>query len=153
MRISSKNESTHQENKYSFHIKRRVVLWKVTCRFEKVTCCFSSNDVSFYLLWNILVEEEKKGVRSASCDTCDSKKSKTLLGCARVYTRGKDTYSIFVFDTVLSELKDSSPLASCKANKTTKSCLFDVVLQTKFFRIAIAWSENFTFSSFFPSLV
>ena len=160
MRRSSKNESTHQENKHSFHIKRRVVLWKVTC-------CFTSNNVSFWksdvlflferrvvlLVVKHLGWRGKKGARSASCDTCDSKKSKTLVGCARVYTRGKDTYSIFVFDTVLSELKDGSPLASCKANKTTKSCLFDVVLQTKFFRIEIACSENFTFSSFFPSLV
>ena len=160
MRISSNNESTYQENKHSFHTKRRVVLWKVTC-------CFTSNNVSFWksdvlflfercvvlLVVKHLGWRGKKGGRSACCDTCDSKKSKTLLGCARVYTRGKDTYSIFVFDTVLSEQKEGSPLASCKATKTSKSCLFDIVLQTVFFRVEVIRSENFTFSSFFSSLV
>ena len=133
-----------------FYEKWRVVLLQTTCRFEKVTCCFSSNDVSFYLLWNILVEEEKKGARSASCDTCDSKKSKTLLGCARVYTRGKDTYSIFVFDTVLSELKDGSPLASCKANKTTKSCLLMSFCKLSFSELRLLAAKTSLFRHFFP---
>lgn len=121
MRISSKNESTHQENKHSFHIKRRVVLLQTTYCFEKVMCCFSSNDVSFTCCGTLGWWEKGEGWCDScdTCDTCDSKKSKTLLGCARVYTRGKDTYSIFVFDTVLSEPKGGSPLASCKANNTT----------------------------------
>ena len=135
-----------------FYEKWRVVLLQTTYCFEKVTCCFSSNDVSFTCCGTLGWWEKGEGWCD-SCDTCDSKKSKTLLGCARVYTRGKDTYSIFVFDTVLSEPKGGFPLASCKVNKTTKSCLFDVVLWTVFFRIDVACSENFTFSSFFPSLV
>ena len=136
-------------------------------RFFETSACLWGNDVSFWKS-DVLFLFERRVVllvvkhlgwrgkkRGAKCKLWHlwQQKSKTLVGCARVYTRGKDTYSIFVFDTVLSELKDGSPLASCKANKTTKSCLFDVVLQTMFFRIEIACSENFTFSSFFPSLV
>lgn len=139
MRRSSKNESTHQENKHSFHIKRRVVLWKVTCHFTSNNVSFWKSDVLFLferrvvlLVVKHLGWRGKKGARSASCDTCDSKKSKTLVGCARVYTRGKDTYSIFVFDTVLSDLKDGSPLASCKANKTTKSRFCDYFVNCAF---------------------
>lgn len=122
--------------------KQALISLQTTCRFEKVTCCFTSNDVSFWksdvlflferrvvlLVVKHLGWRGKKGGRSACCDTCDSKKRKTLVGCARVYTRGKDTYSIFVFDTVLSEPKEGSPLASCKATKTSKSRLYDVVL-------------------------
>ena len=159
MRISSKNESTHQENKHSFHIKRRVVLWKVTCRFTSNNVSFWKSDVLFLFERRVVLLvvkhlgwwEKRKG-RCDSCDTCDSKKSKTLLGCARVYTRGKDTYSIFVFDTVLSDPKAGSPLAFCKVNKTAKPC-FVAVLQTVFSRIEVDCSENFTFSSFVPSLV
>ena len=87
MRRSSKNESTHQENKHSFHIKWRVVLLQTTCRFEKVTCCFSSNDVSFYLLWNILVEDEKKGHEVQAVTLVIAKKVKPCRMRARIYAR------------------------------------------------------------------
>lgn len=159
MRISSNNESTYQENKHSFHTKRRVVLWKVTC-------CFTSNNVSFWksdvlflfercvvlLVVKHLGWRGKKGGRSACCDTCDSKKSKTLLGCARVYTRGKDTYSIFVFDTVLSEPKEGSPFASCKATKTSKSRLFMLFCKLCFSKLRLFAAKTSLFRHFFPLL-
>ena len=39
---------------------------------------------------------------------------------SRVRTPRKNTYSIWVFDIVLSDSNEGSPLASCKVSKTTK---------------------------------
>lgn len=117
--------------------KWRVVSFQTTCRF---TCCETS--------WL----KRKKGGRSACCDTCDSKKSKTLLGCARVYTRGKDTYSIFVFDTVWSEPKGGSPLASCKANKLPNLVFLMSFCKLCFSELRLLAAKTSLFRHFFPLL-
>ena len=156
MRISSKNESTHQENKHSFHIKRRVVLWKVTCRFTSNNVSFWKSDVLFLFEWRVVLLVvkhlgwwEKRRGRCDSCDTCDSKKSKTLLGCARVYTRGKATYSIFVFDTVLSDPKAGSPLAFCKVNKWPNLVLL-LFCKLRFPELKLIAAKTSLFRHLFP---
>ena len=111
----------------------------------------------FYEKWRVVftcceTSWLKRKKRGAKCKLWHlwQQKSKTLVGCARVYTRGKDTYSIFVFDTVLSELKDGSPLASCKANKTTKSCLLMSFCKLSFSELRLLAAKTSLFRHFFP---
>ena len=59
-----------------------------------MTCCFSSNNVSFTCCETSWLKP-KKGGRSASCDTCDSKKSKILWN-ARAYIREGKTPTQFL---------------------------------------------------------
>ena len=77
------------KNDVSFDAKRRVVLLKTTCR----------------LLVNVGTEEvmvrkcEKKsntrGRRKGECDTCDSKKSTSLLEGARTHVRKTRKWGAF----------------------------------------------------------
>ena len=130
MRISSKNESTHQENKHSYYIKRRVVLWKVTCRFTSNNVSFWKSDVLFLFERRVVLLVvkhlgwwEKRRGRCDSCDTCDSKKSKTLLGCARIYARESHLLNFcFWHCFVRSESRFSACILQGQQNGQTLFC-------------------------------
>ena len=79
------------KNNVSFDEKQRVVLLKTTCRFVE-------NNVSFVgQCRNGSSSGEKcekksntRGRRKGECDTCDSKKSTSLLEGARARVRAKE---------------------------------------------------------------
>lgn len=130
-----------------FYEKWRVVLCKVTGRFEKVTACFSSTDGLFYLLWTILIEEKRRGdVIAVTLVT--AKKVKSCGVRARVRERKTPTHC-FVFDTVLSNPKEGSPLASSKATKTSKSRLL-LFCKLCFSELRLSPAKTSLFRHFFP---
>ena len=103
--------SNKREKDVMFDEKRRDVWCKTTCRFieNNVSFCWKQRVVllktTCHLLVNVGTEEamvrkcEKKsntrGRRKGECDTCDSKKSTSLLEGARTHVRKTRKWGAF----------------------------------------------------------
>ena len=150
MWLSSRNTSTlFTSTDGLFYEKWRVVLCKVSGRFEKVTGCFFSTDGLFYLWWTILIEEKKEGGDVIAVTLVTAKKVKSCGMRARVREGNPPTHC-FVFDTVLSNPKEGSPFASSKATKTSKSRLLLLFCKLCFSELRSFPAKTSLFRHFFP---
>lgn len=123
-----------------FYQKWQVVLKKWRLVFLQPTGCFTCCEPSW-------LKKKRRG-RCDSCDTCDSKKVKSCGMRARV-REGKPPTHCFVLDTVLSNPKEGSPLASSKATKTSKSRLL-LFCKLCFSELRLSPAKTSLFRHFFP---
>ena len=154
MHRSSKNESTHQENKHSFHIKRRVVLWKVTCRFTSNNVSFWKSDVLFLFERRVVLLEmsnwgwrEKGESDEVAVTLVTAKKVKSCRMRAR--TRGKDTYSIVFWHCFVSaERQCSACILQGQQNEQTLSLW--LFCKLCFSELKLLAAKTSLFRHFFP---